>query len=55
MNYQEFMKLPFESRKRIEQAIVDLDKAVQDEYGFSMLQAEKETVAELQSNNKESL
>lgn len=46
MNYQEFMRLPLESRKAIEQCIIDLDKAVQDHYGFSMLKAERETMRE---------
>jgi hypothetical protein len=41
MTFDEFMRLPLESRKRIELAILDLDKAVQDEFGFSMLDTEK--------------
>lgn len=47
MNYLEFMRLPIESRKVIEQCIIDLDKAVQDEYGFSMLGGDIKTVQEL--------
>lgn len=46
MNYLEFMRLPLESRKRIEQCILDLDKAIQDEYGFSMMKGDIETIAE---------
>lgn len=40
MTHEEFMKLPLESRKRIEEKIVDLDIAVQREYGFSMIAEE---------------
>jgi len=41
MTFDEFMQLPLEGRKRIESAILDLDKAVRDEFGFSMLDTEK--------------
>jgi hypothetical protein len=37
MNQAEFMKLPLESRKKIELAILDLDKAVKAHHGISML------------------
>jgi hypothetical protein len=41
MTFDEFMKLPLDSRKRIEEKIVDLDRAIQSEYGISMLDTEK--------------
>lgn len=47
MTFEEFMRLPLESRKKIEQAILDLDKAVQDQYGFSMLGTEKRLMRKL--------
>lgn len=47
MNYTEFMLLPPESRKRIEATLLNLDKAVQDAYGFSMLDGDLETIAEV--------
>lgn len=46
MTHEEFMKLPLESRKRIEEKIVDLDVAVQRQYGFSMI------AEDLQNTNK---
>lgn len=53
MTFDEFMQLPLESRKRIEAAILDLDTAVQNEYGFSMLDTEKRVMKKLnESENK---
>jgi hypothetical protein len=51
MTFEEFMLLPLDSRKKIEQAILDLDKAVQDEYGFSMLDTEKRLIRKLNTSN----
>lgn len=47
MTFDEFMRLPLDSRKRIEQKILDLDKAIQAEYGFSMLDTEKRLVEKI--------
>ena len=47
MTFDEFMKLPLDSRKRIEEKIVDLDRAIQSEYGFSMLDTEKRLARKL--------
>ena len=44
MNYHDFMQLPLESRKVIEQKILELDKAVQDTYGISMLKSDIGTI-----------
>lgn len=41
------MQLPFENRKRIEQALLDVDQAVQNEYGFSMMDTEKRLMKKL--------
>lgn len=37
MTHEEFMKLPLESRKKIEATIVDLNQAVENVFGISML------------------
>jgi hypothetical protein len=47
MTFEEFMRLPLESRKRIERSILDLDKAIQNQYGFSMLDTEKRVLKKL--------
>lgn len=54
MTLDEFQKLPLKSRRAIEERIVGLDLAVQQEYGFSMFDTEKRIIRKVnESDNVE--
>lgn len=63
MTHEEFMKLPRDSRARIESAIIDLNKAVEDTFGISMfdrhtgvsdlqLKAQKPSIGDIEAQSE---